>query len=150
MKTVIFAFLSTLISVSASASVYRWVDDQGQVHYSQFKPAGVESTEQGKPNTNQGPNPEEAKKRLEELRSKLQESINDREKSKKEQVEAKEEIERNKENCAKAKEQQRNYENNGRMYKILENGEHYWYSEEERAEMIKKAKEDTAKYCKGE
>lgn len=150
MKTLLFVFCSMLISLAATASVYRWVDAEGQVHYSQFKPAGVDSTEQGKPNTNQGPNPEEAKKRLEELRAKLQTSINEREKSKKEQEEAKEEIERNKENCTKAKEQQRNYENNSRVYKILENGEHYWYSEEERAELIKKAKEDTAKYCKGE
>jgi Skp family chaperone for outer membrane proteins len=149
MKTLIFVILSAVLSTAASASVYRWVDADGQVHYSQFKPAGVTATEQNKPNTNQGPNPEEAKKRLEELRAKLQENINDREKAKKEQAEAKEDKERRKENCEKAKELVRNYEDNGRVYKTLENGERYWYTETERADLIKSSKDQVKKYCEG-
>lgn len=149
MKTLIFVIISAVFSAAATASVYRWVDADGQVHYSQFKPAGVNATEQNKPNTNQGPNPEEAKKRLEELRAKLQENINDREKAKKEQAEAKEDKERRKENCEKAKEQLRGYENNGRVYKTLENGERYWYTEKEREGLINSAKEQVKKYCEG-
>lgn len=149
MKTLIFVILSAVLSAAASASVYRWVDADGQVHYSQFKPAGVTATEQNKPNTNQGPNPEEAKKRLEELRAKLQENINDREKAKKEQAEAKEDKERRQENCDKAKELVRNYEDNGRVYKTLENGERYWYTETERADLIKTSKDQVKKYCEG-
>lgn len=41
MKSIIIALGISLISVGVSAQAYRWVDDQGQVHYSSMPPASV-------------------------------------------------------------------------------------------------------------
>lgn len=40
MRALGFLLLTTLLAAPATAQVYRWVDDQGQVHYGQTPPRG--------------------------------------------------------------------------------------------------------------
>ena len=141
-------FLLIIISFNLHASgVYKWVDENGQTQFSQFPPESAPEAKQIEIDNPQSGNSAAAQERLKQTRQKLLESSVDRNTETAEKKEAKEEAERMAENCGKAKQRLRDIQNNGRIYKTLEDGERHWYSEKEREGMISKAKDQVKKYC---
>jgi len=140
--------LLLLLSSSVFATqVYKWVDENGQTQFSQFPPTNVE-TNANKVDVKAQPasNPEAAN-RLKDMRQKLLESSVERNTESEKDKEDAEQAKRMAENCEREKQHVRDLENNGRIYKTLENGERHWYSEQERMEQIQKAKEQVSRFC---
>ena len=140
-------FLLLISSSVFSAQVYKWVDENGQTQFSQFPPPGDQQTaDKVDVKTQPASNPEAAK-RLKDMRQNLLESSVERNTQSEQDKEDAKEAERMAENCERAKQHLRDIENNGRIYKTQEDGERYWYSEQEREGLISKAKEQVDKYC---
>lgn len=141
-------FLMFISASTFAAQVYKWVDENGQTQFSQFPPTNEQqSADQVNIKTQPAANPKAAEK-LNNMRQKLLESSVERNTQSEKDKEDEEKAKRMAENCEKAKQQLRDLENNGRIYKTQEDGERYWYSEQERDGLIKKAKGQVDKFCK--
>ena len=139
----------TLLSGQAIATIYKWVDANGQTHYDQVPPDNVNAT-QIKPQINHNVKPStaenennEAKKIIEELKKQDEKAAEDQQKAlqtaKEEQVR---EI-----NCKHAKEQLENLETNHRLKVPDASGNTTPLTEDQRIAQIKKTKEDVDKFC---
>ncbi|NVK38530.1 MAG: DUF4124 domain-containing protein [Gammaproteobacteria bacterium] len=127
--------------------MYKWVDESGQVHFSQFPPEEREA-ENVNINAPTSSNSKQAVENLQKLRQQLTEQVVDRTTQSEEEKQAAADKERMAENCQKAKQRLLDLQNNGRIYKTLENGEREWYDEKGREGLIANAKKDVDKYCK--
>ena len=135
-----------MVSLQAG-QVYKWVDESGQVHFSQFPPEEREA-ENVNINAPTSSNSKQAVENLQKLRQQLTEQVVDRTTQSEEEKQAAADKERMAENCQKAKQRLLDLQNNGRIYKTLENGEREWYDEKGREGLIANAKKDVDKYCK--
>ena len=129
-----------------AAGVYKWVDENGQVHYGERPPA----TNQAKRMTLEGappPDPEAAERReRRELEDKTWKE--ERAKRKEEQARAREDAELRKRNCATARDNLNRYTIGGRIYRTDENGERYYVDDEERASQRQKAQAQVDEWCR--
>lgn len=130
-----------------AGQVYKWVDESGQVHFSQFPPE-QRASENIKVNAPKSSNSKQAVEDLQKMRQQLTEQVVDRTTQSEEEKQAAAETERMAENCKKAKQRLLDLQNNGRIYKTLENGEREWYDDKGREGLIASAKKDVDKYCK--
>jgi hypothetical protein len=147
MKQIPLLLLMFFCTLTYAGQAYKSVDENGNITYSQFPPSDKQDSESITVKTQKSSSAAQSKQKLESARQKLLESSVDRNTETAEKKEAKEEAERMAENCGKAKQRLRDIQNNGRIYKTLEDGERHWYSEKEREGMISKAKEQVKKYC---
>lgn len=136
------------ISVSlAQAGVYKWTDEQGNVHYGD-KPDGAASQElrlkQSTPNSGVGT---DGSRRLHQQR--LLESMT-RERKQKEQVKAKEKQAQAQaeQQCKRAKQRLAMIRQAGGVYSLNEQGERVVYNDEQRTQATAKAQAAVKKYCK--
>lgn len=148
MKQIPLFLLMFFCTLSYAGQAYKSVDENGNITFSQFPPSDEQESQSITVKTQKSSSAAQSQKKLDSARQKLLESSVDRNTETAEKKEAKEEAERMAENCGKAKQQLRDIQNNGRIYKTLENGERHWYDEKERESLINKAKEQVKKYCK--
>lgn len=133
--------------LSHAGQVYKWVDESGNVQFSQFPPPGKEQSESLNIKVQKSSSASTEKQKLNDLRQKLSESSVDRNtESEDEKVEKEKQLVKA-ENCSKAKQKLLDYQNNGRIYKTLPNGEREWYDEKGRDQLIKQAEQEVSKYC---
>lgn len=133
--------------LSQAGQVYKWVDESGNVQFSQFPPPGQKQSESLNIKVQKSSNAATEKQKLNDLRQKLSESSVDRNtESEDEKVEKEQQIVKA-ENCSKAKQKLLDYQNNGRIFKTLPNGEREWYDEKGRDNLIKQAEQEVSKYC---
>ena len=151
MKQLTLFFIMTLaISaplLSQAGQVYKWVDENGNTQFSQFPPEDEQQAEQLDIKTQKSTNASQSKEKLKSMRQKLLESSVDRNTENEEEKLDKEKAELMAQNCDKANQRLRDLENNGRIYKTLENGERHWFDEKERAQSIKAAKDQVKEFC---
>jgi len=138
-----------ITSIALGASVYRWVDDTGMVHYADTPPEGVEAElveVESKPTDRaQMARTREASKAREQadaIRQAERASI-DAEEAAGEQESAKARADL----CVKARERYQVYINNRRLYRVLENGEREWYSDEEIEAARESARKSVEEFC---
>ena len=148
MKQFPLLLLMFFCMLSYAGQAYKSVDENGNITFSQFPPSDNQDSQSITVKTQKSSSAAQSQKKLDSARQKLLESSVDRNTETADKKEAKEEAERMAENCGKAKQQLRDIENNGRIYKTLEDGERHWYSEKERDGLINNAKEQVKKYCK--
>ncbi len=145
----IFALTASL--TSQAGKVYKWVDENGNVQFSQFPPntdkEGEQKAEQINVKTQKSMNAGQSKQKLETMRQKLLESSVDRNTENEQDKLDKEKAELMAKNCDKAKQRLRDLENNGRIYKTLENGERHWFDAKERMQSIKAARDQVKEFC---
>ncbi len=139
-----FIVLSFFITTSASAAMYKSVDEEGNVSYSQSPPkSGNYKTITVK---KYKPTSPDAAKRINDARKSIEQGTEDRKQNKL----LKAELDKNKkimaDNCKIAKKNLRLFT----VYKKLKNeqGEYYRVTDTERAQRIKAAKENIKQYCK--
>ena len=144
MRMLLLALLIT--PMIAVAEIYKWTDENGQTHFSQFPPAKAPA-ENIEVNAPKAANSKQATEQLQKMRQQLQEQVVDRTTESAEEKQAAEEAQRMAENCKKAKQRLTDLKNNGRIYRTLENGEREWYDEKGRENLIKDAQKDVTKYC---
>ena len=147
MRVITLLFTLVFASFMHAAQVYKWTDESGQTHFSQFPPDSAPS-EDVEINTPTSANSKQANEKLQKLRQELQEKVVDRTTESAEEKLAAEDAKRMAENCDKAKQRLLDLQNNGRIYKTLKNGEREWYDEKGREDLIAGAQKDVTKYCK--
>lgn len=148
---VIFSFLlpsfllMVFLPLAVNAAVYSWVDDKGQVHYSDTPPPEVQAkatdiessaTDSGQADAQQAAR-ENRIEQIEETQA-VEEEIA--------AINAKKAA-RNAELCKKAREWQTNVTNNHRLYRVNDKGEREYYTSAEIDTARTKAAADVARYC---
>ncbi|MGR6873368.1 DUF4124 domain-containing protein [Pseudomonas sp. HK3] len=146
MRTITLLFTLFLLASAHAGQVYKWTDESGQTHFSQFPPEKAQS-ENIMVNTPKAANSKQATEQLQKMRQQLQEQGVDRTTESEEEKQEAKDAERMAENCKKAKQRLIDLKNNGRIYKTLENGDREWYDEKGRENLIKDAQKDVTKYC---
>lgn len=146
MRVITLLFTLFFVASIQAAQVYKWTDESGQTHFSQFPPQQTPS-ESVAVNAPEASNAKQANEKLQKIRQQLEEQAVDRTTVSEEERLAAEDAERMAENCKKARQRLTDLRNNGRIYKTLENGDREWYDEEGRENLIKDAQKDVTKYC---
>jgi hypothetical protein len=150
-KLVITLSLGLLVLGAAAlqAGVYRWVDDQGRVHYGDKPPTvGAEELEVPvqKPETNATEAKSEEQRALERERL-LQRFQEDRDKKREQAKKRAEEKAERKRLCALAKDQLRVYTEATGLYDLDEEGERKVLSFEERERVTREAEQEVKRWC---
>lgn len=138
------SILLFLLSMNCFAVMYKWVDADGNVQYTQSPPPeGVESaTIKPPPAVDTG----NAIKQLENQKQRADQYLEDQDKQKEEKQTAGTELAQKKALCEQAKARVASYER-PRVNIVAEDGTRTRAPEETRLEELKKSKEDVDKYC---
>ena len=154
MKNLSSVFLiASLLVASLSANhawasqVYKWTDEEGNTHFSQFPPEEKAKAKKLNVKTPQG-NTQAGKEQLGNLRKQLSLDIEARNQRKIEQEEENKKAESLTKQCNAAKSNLRMLKQGGRIYRMDENGERKYYSNKELAERVKETQKTADKYCK--
>jgi len=130
---------------ASAAKLYKWVDENGNVSYSQQKPVGVQS-ENIEVRTG-GPSSEESQAALESLTTRANEGVKDREFAATASEEIKNRDERLKKNCEVARENKRILETAPRVQDKDADGNPYFVDDASRAARIATAEEQVKQFC---
>jgi hypothetical protein len=132
-------------SVSVHADTYRWVDDSGQVHYTDQeqggKPQGIKSY--STPSDTQAA-PQD---RMEKTRRLLNAYRLERQQKREQQAEQKAEQEKRRKNCNRARDNVRRYNSIGSIYQLDKDGNRVYLSEQERDSLLQRSREKIERWC---
>ncbi len=150
MKTLLGLSILMLCVTPVHAELYKWVDEQGKVHYSD-QPAGGKTKSESKLNIpNQSPasaSPEGAKTWQEKDLEFKKRQASAAEKAAKDQKEA-QEAKTKQENCEKAKLNQAQLESIAPVYTFDPTTGRRYLNDSQRTEAIASAKKSVAEWCK--
>jgi hypothetical protein len=148
MLTLSLLLLSLLVSVSATAGIYRWVDENGQVQYGDRPPPGGETSDEVDIPEQKRANGETAPVDRKQARDRLLEQYQ-RERDEKKEATAKkrQEKKQRKVRCNYARDRLSNYQS-GRIYVPQDNQERRYLSDKEREEVLARARAEVKKWCK--
>ncbi|MGQ0657991.1 MAG: DUF4124 domain-containing protein [Chromatiales bacterium] len=135
-----------LVITATAAPVYKWVDENGKVHYGD-RPGSSDSTEiKFKDNLPaQGPTTGEREEKTKKL---LDQYADERAEQQEQEARRKEEQAQRKQNCAKAKETLDQYLHASYLYEEDKDGERRPLSKEERARAEAEAQKAVDHWCK--
>ena len=136
-------FICIFIQTPASAGIYKWVDDEGQIHYSEH-PVGNDA-EKIKIRTNETTKP----RKINQADKKVVEATEDA--KKKAAEEKQEEVVSKKEKrqyCNEAKHDLAVIQSRGRLREINAKGEYTYLSESQRQQRITAAQKKKREFCK--
>lgn len=144
-QTCLFFFL-LLPAVMVTADVYKWIDEEGQTHYSQQAPVGQE-TQLIKAPPPPATLPADAQNKIDQLINEQNEARYDRARQAAQQQQTIQQQEQQEANCVRSKENlQKFLDNPGRRYKQAD-GTVTRLAEEERQKRIQEFKQDIKEYC---
>lgn len=145
-----FLFLCIVFGTAQAGSVYKWVDEQGNTHYSQ-EPHGSSAKEM-----NIKTNPATSSTTSEEM-DELQKQVEEIDKSKQEQAKKDEKTaieQKNKEirakNCSNAKSRYNTLNAGGRLYEVDEKGERFYLDDSMRQSRLAEAQKAIDEWCSAE
>jgi len=139
-------FIALLLSAQASvhAEVYRWVDDKGQVHFGDQ--AREASTHAIKPPSG-APTQANQQRRMHKTRKLLNAYRIERQQAREQTAKQKEQAEKRKRKCIRARDNLRKYTDYGNIYRLGEDGEREYLSEQERNALLQRSREAVAQWC---
>ena len=150
----VFGALALLVTLgvgagaASAAGVYKWVDEQGKVHYGD-KPQGKDAeTGDLAPPPPSAPPPTTTEDRAEKQRRLLDAYADEREQKQKEAEKKKAEKAEADRKCALAKDRLRRFQRAGYLYELDEKGERQILSDADRAKETREAEADVKKWCK--
>lgn len=129
MRAIALTLLLTTAGL-AQAAMYKWVDEDGNVHYGQRPPAG-RPYERMRPAPRPSTPPEQADTRLEQLRRQIEEAGRAREEADRKAAAQQAEAARRRQNCAIARRNLANLEMGGRKKLVGPDGVAYFPTPEE-------------------
>ncbi len=138
--------LMCFVAGNAFAAMYKWVDEDGNTHYSERPPPGDIETQTIKPPPKV--DTERALKELEERENKFNEMQKTRTKKAEDHEIRTEEVAMNKRNCELARDKLAKANEQTRVYAQEKDGTRRRITEEERQERIAAAQKDIAGFCK--
>lgn len=137
------------LPLAAGAEIVKWVDDKGQVHYSDHAPPKAKKAKTmnlpSNPSTTTAP---AASKSTAEKERDFQQRRMDAETADKKAADDKKQAEETKQNCAAAKGNLSTLQGGGRLMTYNEKGEPVAMDEAKRLKGIEDAKKDVARWCK--
>ncbi|HEY5703816.1 MAG TPA: DUF4124 domain-containing protein [Gammaproteobacteria bacterium] len=139
-----FMLCCLLCTMVSAAEVYKWEDEQGRVHYSHKPPDDGADAIEIKPHHEAD---QATLKRIEKNEKLLRVYEEERQISKQEAMEARKEEEERRKQCTRAKKALDNLEYAGRLYRLNENGEKVFLSEEERNNEKQAIRKQMKKVC---
>lgn len=146
LKQLCFATMALLVSVSVQAQIYKWVDENGQTHYSQQPPTSGEAQLMDVPRP-PPINAEEAQQEVDELIEQQQEAEKaELEAQQAAEEEAKQQAIKDK-NCQIARQNLTNYQNNPGRRVVDEEGNVTRLAEEDRQQKMVEFQEQIDLYC---
>jgi len=144
----IFSLICLLgVPNQSHARLYKWIDADGNTHYTQQPPPDGIAAEDIKLPASVNIDTEQATKSFEEQQKKEQELSEAVKKEGKERIREEEHADLIKENCKKSKAKLENVQNTGRIKAVDEEGNVVRATEEERQRRIKEAQENIKKWC---
>lgn len=135
-------------ALASASGVYKWVDEQGQVHYGERPPARSQAQELRLKSSAPAAAPmqDEAARKDNEQRL-LRAFEEEREQKKAQEQQSREEQAQRERNCALARDRQRRVQNAGSLYNLDDKGNRITLSESERAAAEQRAQQDVARWC---
>jgi hypothetical protein len=146
-----FILINPLSAIAATQTIqiYRWTDDSGINHLSQFPPEGknnnfnVEKIQVSIP-ISKPPKEESNKERMENIKTYIEE----RESARKMQIESSKTAQTNKKNCALARKNLDLYQSGQRIRtRVNDNSDTQILTEKERLKRIKRSEKNVQSYC---
>lgn len=137
--------LALSFSSMAYAEIYKWVDDQGRIHYSD-KP--VKNSTQINVNTQKQSTGEHRQSREEKRRKLLNVFNEDRARKNKEKEKKRAQKKKQQRNCVLARDRLRRYERASYIYDLDKDGKRIVMSSEERERETRKLRKRIEKYCR--
>ena len=139
--------LLLLLTPVASAEVYRWVDENGQVHFEDRSKAQAES------GVRKYSTPLDASETPEQRMEKTRKLLNAYQAERRQTRDAKEEKKKKqaalKRKCMVARDDLRRYRDYGNIYQLDKDGKRVYMSDQERDALIQSSREKVARYCGG-
>jgi len=149
MKYLVTALLGlclTALAISAQAAIYKWVDEQGKVHYSD-RPQGTSSHEVPLKNTPAAPSRDNNLQQRQEQQKKLLQVFEDERKAKEQaQAETKAKQAEREKQCALAKVRLKNYEDSQYLY-AQDQDKREILTHEQRKQATVEAKQAVEEWC---
>jgi len=143
--------LFLMLPLVAQAGVYKWIDDNGKVHYGDNPVASQPNVEVKIDDAATIPSfgGDDDQMSREEKRERLLQSMQEDRLEKKEQREQqKADKEHNRQKCNRYRDQMRHYERAGALYKLDKNGERAYMSDSERTRATRRLQANIRKYCR--
>ena len=138
--------LFLIASVPVYAAMYKWVDANGEVHYSQYPPVDVNDAQIIKPPSSV--DTEKANQELDVQRKGFDKLREGRLKKAEEQQKENDKLALEKANCEKAKTSLSSFSMRPTVQIVQEDGSRVRATEEERQEKIREANEKIKEWCK--
>lgn len=136
--------LAAVVANPVQARIYKWTDDDGQVHYTQMPPPGDTQAETMEPRT--GGTSDEALKELERAKARAEAMEKAREKEAREEQLAADEKAWREENCRRARDRLHSYSVPNALIR-QDDGSRIRVDEETRQRELAKSREMIEKYC---
>lgn len=137
-----------MTATSASAGIYRWVDENGQVKYGDRPPADVSNSDEVVIR-NQVPASEPAKVDRKQMQQRYLEQLqNERAERKEKAAKKRKEKAQREKRCIYARNALKEYQESGVLYERLPNSERRYLTDQEREQEISKARRDVDRWCK--
>jgi hypothetical protein len=146
--------LALALSAAAQAQLYKWVDSEGRIHYTDKPPPAGASGEKkltvpksptapvaAPAEEGQAAGPKSYAEKEMEYRKRKAEEEQSRQRAQAEEQE-------NQQRCQSARQQLRTHEEAGRIYSMDDKGERVYVDDETRRRNIEQAQQDIAKYCR--
>lgn len=145
-RTIIILTLGFLISAPALAGVYKWTDEEGNVHFGD-RPPSQEAEQIKVPKSAPATQAPNAKERWETRQRMLEIYEEDRTKKKQAKAEEKRKRKEMEARCVIARDRLKAYKD-AALYDLNENGERSYYSDEEKKAYIQNLEAQIKKHCK--
>jgi len=157
MLRVLIVGLLLTFAAGASAQLYRWVDQDGKVRYSDTPPVGVKATTLKPPPGSSAPDPAEADAAAKgakkgpltpvEREAEYRKRQADAQKGREKEDQAQRDLEAKRDNCTRAKESLAALESGQRVSRYTAEGERYYLDDAQRAPEIGRARESVNSWC---
>jgi hypothetical protein len=145
--TLLFFLLLPLVN---HAGVYKWIDDDGKVHYSDTPITTQPSVEMTIDHSAPAPSLHGGNDQMsrEEKRERLLQSMQEDRIEKQEQREKQQALkQQNRAKCNRYRDQMRHYERASGLYRLDDNGQRVYMSNNDRAKATKNLQRQIRKYC---
>jgi Skp family chaperone for outer membrane proteins len=148
MKNLIL-LLVLIVPVAVYANVYKWVDENGKVHYGDSPQVSQPAVEMNVDVTTPEASFTEDLLSREEKRERLLQSMEeDRLEKQEKRNKQKAENEKNRQKCNRYRDRMRHYERANALYKLDKDGNRVYMSDSDRASATKNLRVKINKYCK--
>jgi len=148
MKNLLLLLVS-MMPLVVHAGVYKWVDENGKVHYGDQPQVSQPAVEMKVDDTAPAPSYSDDELSREEKRERLLQSMEEDRVDKQEMREKQKAVkEKNRQRCNRYRDQMRHYERASSLYKLDKDGDRVYMSDGERARATKNLQANIKKYCK--